>query len=161
MSKWMTTTPRACTTCGEVVPAREFRICHKHHPDYNKLADSWSSECRACRKKRSARARYKQRVIEVKENEKLDAALDKRVKREEEKDLQTALKVAKSEFLREVRVDKQQLRRMDRNENPTKKTEHARQVRLDKIARVEMQYAAQVLDLKGGGRYKPIYAYKV
>lgn len=161
--------PTACACCGQVKEAREYRISHKHHKDFRYIGadgkvkyhpDTWSSECRACRRRADAKMRARLKA----DNTRLLSGLTRRaevqdtrtMEKKEAEMLLSRMKLARSQYLKAVRVDKQQLKRMDRNEHPTKKTENARRVRLDKIARVKAQYRQQVLDIQAGRRARPL-----
>jgi len=152
--------PTACASCGEVKEAREYRVCHKHHKDFKYVSDSWGSECRVCRRRSNARmiARLKAsaRRDEMKQVRQEEARVNKGVLKYEKTAEMVALQMAKSEYLKAVRVDKQQLKRMDRNEHPTKKTERARAVREAHIEFVKSRYERQVSDIKALREYKPL-----
>jgi len=123
-------------------------------------ADSWSTHCRACR--RRERDRNAKRVVA--ENTRLKSTLEQyavdkeaRAQARAEIELQAArLKFARSQYLKAVRIDKQQILRMSKNQNPTRKTAHAMGVRLDKIDKMYAQYVQQVEDIKAGKKPKPL-----
>jgi hypothetical protein len=164
--------PTTCACCGQVKEAREYRISHKHHKDFRYIGtdgkvkyqpDTWSSECRVCRAKRAKREAYALKV----ENARSFARIEHReVVREVRAAAKTdellrlsRLKFAKSQYLKAIAVDKQQLKRMDARDRKLQNTarlEKARAVRNDHILAITLQYQQQLIDIQEGRRPEPL-----
>lgn len=167
-----TLVPTACASCGEVREAREYRISHKHHKDFRYVGadgkvkyqpDTWSSECRACRARRAKREAYALKV----ENARSFARIEHReVVREVRAAAKTdevlrlsRLRFAKSQYLKAIAVDKQQLRRMDARDRKLQNTARlgkAELARTNHIATITLQYQQQLIDIQGGRRPEPL-----